>query len=246
MPETDPPRGLRKIRLVSFDIDGTIAVGHGWRAIARARWLEEEFDEAQELFTQGRTTEDQHLRRLLNFARGMTVREVFRVLEHTRHLPHLAETVQALHARGVQVALLTHNPAYICQWYAEHFGFDLWAGVLQRVSKGRVEAVHRLHVDKRAGLGLLLLRTGVAPFEAAHLGDGLADARVFPHVATGVALNSRVPEVRRASDLTADTLDARSLLPLLRFGFRAHPRRLPRLPPGSFRVGAPAQIAHKS
>ncbi len=240
------PAGSHPLRLVTFDIDGTIAVGHGWRAIARHRGMTKAFDEAQTLFRSGRATEDDHLVRLLNFARGLPLQELEQILERTRHLAHLASLVGALHARGVKVALLTHNPGYVCRWYAERYGFDLWAGVLQRVRDGTIEGVQHVHVDKRDGLRMLLRATGALSAETAHLGDGPADARVFPFVATGIALNSYVPEVRRAADVTADTRDARDLLPLLHLGLRSRPRQLPTnggvTSFGSFRLGRP----HKS
>ena len=252
MVETVLLYGHRPLRLVSFDIDGTIAVGHGWRAIARSRGMLKDFDLAQVAFREGGVSENDHLRRLLNFAQDMPLRDLEKVLERTRHVPHLRATVRALHERGVQVALLTHNPLYVCEWYARRFGFDLWAGVHQRVHRGRIQGVREVKVDKREGLRLLLKATGVPASETAHLGDGLADAKVFPHVASGIALNSRVPEVRRASDLIADTMDARALLPYLRWGLKLRPRPLPRgnpgPDPGSFRLGrarTPQRRPHK-
>ncbi|MDE1821301.1 MAG: HAD family hydrolase [Euryarchaeota archaeon] len=239
MERQEGPYAGKPIRLVSFDVDGTIAIGHGWRAIASFRGEEEAFDRAQDLFVGGEATEDEHLRRLLNFARGLPLSDLEGILDRTHHLPHLVPTIAALHARGTKVALLTHNPLYVCRWYARHYGFDLFAGVQQSVRDGTIQGVRNVHVDKREGLRLLLQATGSSPSEVVHLGDGLADARVFPYVASGIALNSRIPEVRARADLTVDTRDARKLLPLLRYGVRAHPRPLPSGDPpprvGSFR-----------
>ena len=237
---SDRAASLHPIHLVCFDIDGTIAVGHGWRTVARHRGLQDRFDWAQEEFSAGRATEDVHLARLLNFARGLELSEMEHILATTRHLPHLQEAVDSLHADGKKVALLTHNPGYVCRWYASHYGFDLWAGVEQEVRAGRIQGVRRVHVDKVEGLRLVLGSTGARAIETANLGDGLADALVFPHVATGIALNSRISLVRNAADLVADVEDARRLLPLLRYGLK-RPRALPADPPGvragSFRLG---------
>lgn len=226
------------LRLVCFDVDGTLNLGHGWGPVAAFRGRRREFVTAQREFRRGATSEDQHLERLLDLAEGMRLSEMEGVLERSPHLAHLSEMVDALHARGVLVALLTHNPGYVCQWYARKYGLDLYAGVAQRVVGGRIQRAGPMHVDKREGLRLLLQATGVPARLTAHVGDGMADARVFPCVGTAIALNSSLPEVRRAADRALRTRDAQELLPLLRRPYRTRVLRLPprrRADPGSFR-----------
>lgn len=233
-----PSAPAPRLRLVCFDVDGTLTLGHGWERVAAHRGRLEEFEEAQARFRLGLATEGEHLTRLLNLATGLPWAEMEQVLASIRKLAHLRNTVATLHRQGALVALLTHNPDYVCRWYSDRYGFDLWAGVSQPIRAGRIQRVRRLTVDKREGLRLLLEATNLPAREAAHVGDGRADALVFPHVGTGIALNSLLPEVERAADVVVRTEDARVLLPHLRTASRRRVRPLPLPSPvgnGSFR-----------
>lgn len=226
--------GPSSLRLVCFDLDGTITLVHGWEPIARAQGRLEEFREAQAQFHRGGVSEGAHLVKLLNLGSGLALSELDGILERTPKLSHLGETVEALHDQGSKVALLTHNPGYICRWYAERYGFDLYAGVRQPVRGGRVQPVRRMSVDKRDGLLLLLRWTGAGARTTAHLGDGLADAAVFPYVGTAIAVNTSLPEVKAAADASVRTRDARDLLPFLRTPLRSTVRPLSSSRPRAF------------
>lgn len=228
------------VQLVCFDLDGTVSLGHGWERIARRQGRLAEFQEAQERFRAGRSGEDTHLATLLNLAEGMSLTDLQEVLSGAPHLRHLSELVRELHRRGARVVLLTHNPEYVCRWYAERFGFDAWAGTRQRVGRsGKILHVGRRRVDKREGLRLLLEATGATPAATVHIGDGAADATVFPYVGTGISLNSVVRRVREEADVSLETRDALDLLPYLSRTRRSRPRRLPRpgAGRGSFHLG---------
>ena len=73
---------------------------------------------------------------------------------------------------------------------------------------GRAEGIR---TDKAGGLGALTERFGVTPSSVVHVGDGGADAAVFPQVGRGVALNAHLPEVERAADLVLRSDDFRAV-----------------------------------
>ncbi len=68
----------------------------------------------------------------------------------------------------------------------------------------------------------LLARHDVGRSEASHIGDGWADARIFPQVGAGIAFNSRHPDVDRAADVALHGSDLTEVV-----------RALDRLPPRS-------------
>jgi HAD superfamily phosphoserine phosphatase-like hydrolase len=203
-------------RLVTFDIDGTLTLEHGWGRLARSVGRREEYDRTQQRFRAGEIGEDEHLADLLRLADGLTVVEVGRVLESTPRVGGIREAIATWHDRGARVALLTHNPDYVCDWYVREFGFDAYAGTTVPVpADGRLRLPAVVHADKRSGLEELRRRFGVPPGAVAHVGDGAADAKVFPHVGAGVALNSAEPEVEAAADLVVHAEDLRGLPDLL-------------------------------
>jgi HAD superfamily phosphoserine phosphatase-like hydrolase len=219
------------IALVTFDVDGTLTREHGWAFLARrlGRWSE--YEATQEAFRRGERGEDEHLLALLDLARGVPISRLFRLLERTPRLQGIGATIRRLHARGQRVGLLTHNPLWVSRWYAQRYGFDLWSGVPQGTRSGRLEPRDHLHVDKVGALRELLRREGLHPGAMAHVGDGPADARIFPRVGTGVALNASRREVWEAADLVVLTQTLSVLVPYLLRGFKVPPPgRYPRRP----------------
>lgn len=204
-------------QLVTVDIDGTLTTVHGWRVIAERAGKNSEYAETNRRFLAGLIGEDEHLRELLQIAVGLPNREFEAAISITPRIAGIDGFVRKLHAEGVRVALLTHNPTLVCEWYQRTFGFDDFAGVQgSAVEGGRLGALPAIRADKLGGLNGLLKRMSVPRNRVVHVGDGWADARVFPRVGGGVALNSAWPEVRQAADLAVELDDLRPLVERLR------------------------------
>ncbi|MCI4318543.1 MAG: haloacid dehalogenase-like hydrolase [Thermoplasmata archaeon] len=201
-------------RLVTIDIDGTLTKVHGWRFLAEERGMGEAWRESTALYLRRETSENEHLRDLLRLAEGLDRPTLEEILEATPKISGIAEAVSAWHARGAKVALLTHNPPYVVDWWRKRFGFDAADGVRNgpRFRAGRVGAPGAVVADKRGGLRRLLRKLSVEPTETAHIGDGWADASMFPLVGAGVALNSRLKEVEVAADLVRHLRDLRPMV----------------------------------
>lgn len=193
-------------RLVTVDIDGTLTRNHGWREIAVAFDRLRDYEETNRRFAAGELDEDAHLTNLLNEVTGHSVTEVLSVVERTPKIAGIARSIARLHELGGRVALLTHNPDYVAEWYRRTFGFDDAAAVsAQRVVGGRIGPPVDVRADKPGGMRKLLERFGVSPSAAVHVGDGRSDARVFREVGGGVALNSSYRDVELAADLAIQT-----------------------------------------
>lgn len=200
-------------RLVTVDIDGTLTRVHGWKGIARAFGRLGPFEETNRRFFARQIGEDVHLADLLAIATGHTVAEVEAILERTPKIVGIAEGISRLHDRDARVALLTHNPTYVADWYRRKFGFDdAEAVTAQTVDGGRIGPPVGVRADKPGGLRALLSRAEVPASTAAHVGDGWSDVEVFRLVGGGVALNSPYAEVNRAADLVLETEDFREVV----------------------------------
>ena len=200
-------------RLVTVDIDGTLTLIHGWQAIAAAFHRLPDYERTQRRFLAHEIGEGPHLLDLLDLATGHTVAEVLAVVARTPKLDHIATGVEDLHRRGSRVALLTHNPPYVAEYYRRTFGFDDEEGSPDPpIADGVVGPPRSVRADKLAGLRVLLGRAGVPRASVVHVGDGWSDAEVFPHVGLGVALNSPFPEVNRAANLRLNTRDFEELV----------------------------------
>ena len=202
--------------LVTFDIDGTLTTGHGWAHIAEVLGRTAAFRAATEQFRAGETGEDQHLERLLALAEGARLADLEAALESTPRIRSIPETVAELHRCGARVALLTHNPPYVCEWYVRKYGFDDFEGVrVPEPMGGCIPRSGPVHADKTELLDRLIRRLDVDPHRSVHVGDAAPDVNVFRRVGGGFALNDRNPAVRAAADVVADLEDLRELWPVL-------------------------------
>jgi phosphoserine phosphatase len=199
-------------RLVTVDIDGTLTRGHGWRRIAERFDRVPEYERSNERFFAHEIGEDEHLGDLLELASGRPVAEVLEIVAGTPVLDGIREGVRELRSRGAAVALLTHNPGYVLEWYRTQFGFDDGEGTRgQEVVDGVLAHPRGIRADKVGGLERLLRRRGCPARATVHVGDGWSDAEVFPRVGGGIALNSHLPEVDRAADRVVRTTDFRTV-----------------------------------
>jgi phosphoserine phosphatase len=200
-------------RLATFDVDGTLTTVHGWKVIAEATGRQRAYSESNDRFFRRQATEDEHLRDLVGLAEGLTVPDLEELLAKTPKLSGIGAGVQALRRMGVTVALLTHNPTFVCEWYARQFGFDDFEGGWSPpFERGRIPPSWPLRADKRTGLLRLLARHQLRPVDVVHVGDGWADIPVFHWTGGGVALNTDRPEVEQAATVSVRTTEFGSVL----------------------------------
>ena len=115
-------------KLITFDVDGTLTTVHGWGFLAERVGRVAEFEESNRRFRLHEIGEDEHLTDLLHLADGRTLKEVERILEATPKIAGVTEMLATWHAEGTRVALLSHNPDYVCARYQRRFGFDGFSG----------------------------------------------------------------------------------------------------------------------
>jgi phosphoserine phosphatase len=199
--------------LVTVDLDGTLTRRHGWEAIADRLGRRALFDDINQRYLAGGVGEDQHLLELLSIATGAPLSEVVAALAATPRLDGIEEGIRRFHSAGRRVALLTHNPSYVVDWYVARFGFDDAEGTRsQAIVDGVVAPPGPTRAGKVAGLRALAARAGVATSQVVHVGDGVVDAELFPLVGGGIALNSVRADVERSADVVLHTDDFREVV----------------------------------
>jgi phosphoserine phosphatase len=217
-------------RLVTLDLDGTLTRVHGWRFIAEGLGRLPEYEASERRFRAGAIGEDQHLTNMLRIPRGVPLDRLLTLVAATPKIGGIAPTVVALHGRGARVALLTHNPPYVCHWYVREYGLDgFGASDVPEPVDGILGEPGPVRADKPAYLARLLAQWGLRPGETAHVGDGLADAAIFSVVGGSVAINTRDDRIRGPALASLESESLLDLLPLLE---EMRPRTPPDPPPG--------------
>ena len=194
-------------RVVSFDIDGTLTLGHGWFYISSALGRLDDYAATTAGYRAGMIGEDEHLSNLLNIAAGSTTDEIVKILETIPLIENIAKGIQLLKDEGMRTYLLTHNPGYVCLWYQEAFGLDGFRCSRQAVRKGRICRAPNVHADKIGWLGEICRAEGLVPANVVHVGDSDSDAAVFRQAGIGIAVNAGSRSARDVATLAINTSD---------------------------------------
>jgi phosphoserine phosphatase len=166
---------LMAIRLVAFDLDGTLIRGRNSLAVIGAALGRPEWQEQMEILYMRGETPDQMGARVapwMEFSAG----ELSCQLAHSCFAPGVDEAFQLLHERHVTTAIVSISWDFIVEWFAKRFGAAHWAAVGFN-SNGTVTPFWP--EDKGPWLERLMLSLHVCRDEVAAVGDSPRDASLF-------------------------------------------------------------------
>jgi phosphoserine phosphatase len=200
---------------VTFDIDGTLTIGHGWYYIAGALGRIEDYSRYTKRYRAGKSSESEHLCNLLNLAGGKSVESIRSIVKQTPKLLNIRQSVRMLRENDIESLLLTHNPQYICEWYEENFGFAGHYSAFQTVNDGTIGMAVEVFPDKVSWLNELCADWNVHQSRVIHVGDSLSDAAVFLAAGGGIAVNSRNRKVTGSATAMLNTTDMKDVARLI-------------------------------
>lgn len=208
-----------KIKLVVFDVDGTLTQHSSiwWR-------LHEHFG-TEEL---GKVYYDQYFAGQISYQEwadldaglwtGKSLTEVLAVVKDTKLVSGAAETVASLKSRGYEVAILSGGLDIMANYVAQEVGIDY-------VLTNRLLHVNGIltgDVDVLVGWGekiqeikQVIDHFGISLKETAFVGDGKNDLSVFSVVGLSIAFNPEHPEVAEGADVVFREDDLRQILNVL-------------------------------
>lgn len=208
------------LKLAVFDLDGTLKqVPDPYVYLHRHLGT---MDKAAKFFAQGMAGEIDYidwLRLDAELWMGTPKATLERLLRQNPYLPGARETVAALKARSVRVAIISSGLLLHAEMVAAELGLGPVFGneiffdgdAASPVVSGRVRA----HVTTR-GKGMVMERLqaqlGVLPAECLAVGDTGSDVPLFERAAVGVAVNPSRQEVAAAADIVLPEPDLRPLL----------------------------------
>ncbi|MFZ5915960.1 MAG: HAD-IB family phosphatase [Chloroflexota bacterium] len=220
------------LRLAIFDLDGTLKQARDpYVYLHRCLGTSEAADA---FFAQGMNGEieyEEWLRLDAELWRGTPRSRLETLLRQNPYVPGAQETVAALKARGVRVALISSGLLLHAQMVAAEldigpaYGNEIFfdGDGPQAVVNGHVRA-HLTHHGKGPIMDRLQAELGVSPDECLAVGDARGDIALFERAAVGVAVNPDRPEVSAAAHIV---LPEPNLYPLLECLHRHAPHLWP-------------------
>ncbi|HEY7651781.1 MAG TPA: haloacid dehalogenase-like hydrolase [Methylomirabilota bacterium] len=163
------------IRLVAFDLDGTLIRGRNSLSVIGAALGRPEWEERMEILHMRGETPQEMSRRVAPWTE-LSRSELRRHLVHSRFAPGVDEAFQLLHERRVTTAIVSIGWDFMVEWFAERFGAAHWAAVRFNPD-GTVTPFWP--EDKGPWLERLMATLHVAPHEVAAVGDSPRDAALL-------------------------------------------------------------------
>jgi phosphoserine phosphatase len=187
------------LKLVSFDLDGTLIHPAIFNAVADALGFGAPLEKSYRAYLDGTMTLEEAFHHDYAHFVGRPVAAMHEALARSpRWTLGIPEAVARLHGAGLRVIVTTDQPRFLAE-FTRRFGVDHVVCSEAAVRDGRVTADVRPAFAKWPNLQAYLAREGVAPSDVAHVGNGRNDVPVFRNVGESVAVNAEHPDVTGAA-----------------------------------------------
>jgi len=209
-----------RLKLAVFDLDGTLKKVRDPYVYLHQRlgtW-----SQSQAFFSDGlagRIPYEEWLRLDAAMWKGVPRAHIEALFRQNPYLPGARETVQALRACGVRIAIISTGLLVHAAQVQADLGVEYVAANEILFEAGRVSGEVRAHIPeggKGAVMEGLLARMGVRPAECLAVGDGESDVALFQRAGVSVAVAPHSKRVRAAADIVLPQPDLRPLLDRLR------------------------------
>lgn len=195
-----------RYRLATIDLDGTLLHGTVFEAVARGAGFLDKVERHDSDYISGKITLEECFRLEYRYLVGLKVHDIERWLSAAPWLGGVQEAVAMLRDAGLQLAVLTDQPRFLCDFLAR-FGLTQALCSEARVQDGVVTADLTPRFDKLAKLRQYCRREEIDLSSAIHIGNDANDMRVFKAVGLGVAVNPTRRDVQESADLCFDKVD---------------------------------------
>jgi phosphoserine phosphatase len=204
--------------LVVLDADSTLIRNEVIELIADEAGRGPEVAAATEAAMRGEVDFATSLRSRVKVLEGVPMTAFARVLARIEPTPGARELIEAVHARGGRVGVVSGGFHEILDTIAPELGVDAWRANRLAVSDGALSGlVDGVIVDaegKAAALRSWADDARVPLSRTIAIGDGANDLRMMADAGLGVAFNAK-PAVRARADVVVGPIDLSEVIPLL-------------------------------
>lgn len=204
--------------LVVLDADSTLIRNEVIELIADEAGRGAEVAAATEAAMRGEVDFATSLRSRVEALAGVPVSAFAGVLARIEPTPGVRELVDAVHARGGAVGVVSGGFHEILDTVAPDLGVDVWRANRLATTDGVLTGVVDGEIVDAAGKAIALREwsseRGVALTRTVAIGDGANDLLMMAEAGLGIAFNAK-PAVRAQADVVIGPVDLREVIPLL-------------------------------
>jgi phosphoserine phosphatase len=193
-----------QLKLVSFDLDGTILRGRILDYARIPEALHRKIQETDNLMDEGEIGYEESLQIEYAHFSGMRVDGIAPDPDKLPLINDLDETIERLKRVGVRVVILTDDPSFAAEPLRTRGFQDIIASEAE-ISNGMLTGVIKILANKLVGLRGYCARHGIELASCAHVGDWTNDIVVFKNVGLSVAFNASEESVSKAATYTVNS-----------------------------------------
>ncbi|KPV61424.1 MAG: Phosphoserine phosphatase [Candidatus Bathyarchaeota archaeon BA1] len=210
---------MKKLRLVVFDVDGTlIRVESSWQHLHEQLGTWDRGRKYAEWFFQGLITYEDWARLDASLWRGLSLERVQRIVNDIPYTDGARDVITTLRRRGLVVVLLSAGLSIVADRIRGEIGVDDSLANELVVKNGFLTGEVKVNVsfrNKDEVLRRFLERFSVTLDECAAVGDDETLIPLFKKVGLGIAFNPRKKVVEKRADVVVRGNDLRQVLPYL-------------------------------
>lgn len=206
------------IKLVVFDVDGTILQSYSWQFIHQNLGTWNEAKEYSDRFFKKQITYEEWARLDTALWKGQTLTRITKIIRQMPYAEGAKETLATLKAKGIKTYLLSAGLSQVAERIEEETGTDGYTANTLVVKNGFLTGKVEVNVsfyDKDKHLPHILRKFGVTRNECAAVGDDPTLMPLFKNVALSIAFNPADKKIEKSADVTIKGKDLRKILPYI-------------------------------
>jgi len=210
--------GVKHLKLVVFDVDGTLMDAHSWQFLHEALGTWDKGQKYLELFFEKRITYEDWARFDASLWGDLPLERVKRIICTMPYTYGAKETISTLKEKGFRVFLLSAGLSLVTERINEEIGVDGYVANELIVRNGFLTGEVKVNVsfyNKDDVLGKMLPTWNLKMEDCVSVGDDPTLIPLFKKVGLAIAFNPVDENIKRNADVVIKSKDIRNILPYI-------------------------------
>jgi phosphoserine phosphatase len=208
--------GKKDLKMVVFDVDGTLVKGHSWQFVHESLGTWVEGRKYYEMFFEGRISYEEWALLDASLWRGLPLQRVKLIIDSMPYTDGTKETISTLRNRVFKVLLLSAGLSLVSERIDREIGVDGYLANELLIKGGLLTGDVKVNVSfhgKDEALMRMLSRWNLKMENCVAVGDDPTLLPLFEKVGLSIAFNPVDESIEKAADFVVKDNDLRRILP---------------------------------